>query len=110
MRRHRRFQLGKWLKSSLGLTQLGWSIDYRIYDPEVDGKPKIDHLREMLTNAHYQKKLPFQAILMDIWYASQEVMRHIERLEKAYFCPINLPDQKESGGRRDRKGRAALPR
>jgi len=65
-----------------------WSIDYRIYDPEVDGKTKIDHLREMLTNAHYQKKLPFRAVLMDSWYASREVMRHVEKLDKVYFCPI----------------------
>lgn len=59
-----------------------WSIDYRIYDPEVDGKTKIDHLREMLSGAHYQKKLPFQAVLMDTWYASREVMRHIEKLDE----------------------------
>ncbi len=65
-----------------------WSIDYRIYDPEVDGKTKIDHLREVLSGAHYQKELPFQAVLMDTWYASREVMRHIERLEKVYHCPI----------------------
>lgn len=65
-----------------------WSIDYRIYDPEVDGKTKIDHLREMLSGTHYQKKLPFRAVLMDSWYASREVMRHVEKLDKVYFCPI----------------------
>ena len=65
-----------------------WIIDYRIYDPDADGKSKIDHLREMLTNVHHQKKLPFRAVLMDTWYASRAVMRHIERLEKIYYCPI----------------------
>jgi len=28
-----------------------WIIDYRIYDPDGDGKTKLDHVREMLTNA-----------------------------------------------------------
>lgn len=65
-----------------------WIIDYRIYDPEGDGKSKIDHLREMLTNVHYQKALPYRAVLMDTWYASRGVMRHIERLGKVYYCPI----------------------
>jgi hypothetical protein len=27
-----------------------WLIDYRIYDPEGDGKTKLDHVREMLQN------------------------------------------------------------
>jgi len=27
-----------------------WIIDYRIYDPEDDGKTKLDHMREMLLN------------------------------------------------------------
>lgn len=65
-----------------------WIIDYRIYDPDADGKSKIDHLREMLTNVHYQKELPFRAVLMDTWYASRAVMRHIEKIDKIYYCPI----------------------
>ena len=69
-------------------TDRSWVIDYRVYDPEGDGKTKIDHLREMLTNVHHQKRLPFYAVLMDTWYASRPVMRHIERLEKVYYCPI----------------------
>jgi len=65
-----------------------WVIDYRIYDPETDGKSKIDHLRDMLQNVHHHKQVPFHAVLMDTWYASRQVMRHIERLEKVYYCPI----------------------
>ena len=65
-----------------------WIIDYRIYDPDADGKSKIDHLHEMLTNVCYQKSLPFRAVLMDMWYASRKVMRHIEALKKIYYCPI----------------------
>ena len=42
-----------------------WLIDYRIYDPDGDGKSKLDPVREMLTNVVYQKQLPLQAVLMD---------------------------------------------
>lgn len=42
-----------------------WLIDYRLYDPDGDGKTKLDHVREMLVNPVCQKQLPFQAVLMD---------------------------------------------
>jgi hypothetical protein len=44
-----------------------WIIDYRIYDPDGDGKTKLDHLQDMLTNCMYQKQLQFYAVLMDSW-------------------------------------------
>ncbi len=65
-----------------------WIIDYRIFDPDTDGKSKIDHLHDMLANVHYTKELPFHAVLMDTWYASQKVMKSIEELGKIYYCPI----------------------
>ena len=55
-----------------------WIIDYRIYDPEGDGKTKLDHLRDMLLHSVYQKQLQFQAVLMDTWYATKEIMLTIE--------------------------------
>jgi hypothetical protein len=30
-----------------------WLIDYWIYDPDGDGKSKLDHVQEMLTNVVY---------------------------------------------------------
>ncbi len=65
-----------------------WLIDYRIYDPAGDGKTKLDHLREMLQNVVYEKQLPFQAVLMDGWYATKDVMLYIESLQKVYYCPL----------------------
>ena len=32
-----------------------WIIDYRIYDPDGDGKTKLDHVQEMLVNCVHQK-------------------------------------------------------
>lgn len=33
-----------------------WTIDYRIYAPDEDGKTKLDHVSEMLINAVHQKR------------------------------------------------------
>jgi hypothetical protein len=65
-----------------------WLIDYRIYDPEGDGKTKLDHVREMLRNVAHEKQLSFHAVLMDAWYATKELMLFIESLHKVYYCPL----------------------
>ena len=79
-----------------------WIIDYRIYDPEGDGKSKLDHVKEMLTNLVHHKALPFRTVLMDTWYATRTLMLFIESIGKIYYCPIKnnrLID--DSGGARD---------
>lgn len=67
-----------------------WVIDYRIYDPDGDGKNKLDHVADMLQNLVYSKQLPFVRVLMDSWYAAQnqKLMACIERLGKIYYCPL----------------------
>lgn len=65
-----------------------WIIDYRIYDPEHDGKSKLEHVREMVLNVIHDKQLPFRAVLMDTWYAERKLMLWIERLGKLYYCPL----------------------
>jgi hypothetical protein len=65
-----------------------WIIDYRIYAPESDGKTKLDHVHDMLTNCVYQKQLQFRTVLMDSWYATKDAMLYIEQLGKVYYCPL----------------------
>ena len=65
-----------------------WLLDYRLYDPDGDGKTKLDHVQDMLTNVVYQKELPFYAVLMDTWYATKDLLLFIESLEKIYYCPL----------------------
>ena len=65
-----------------------WIIDYRIYDPDGDGKTKLDHVRDMLSNLVHHKGLCFQRVLMDTWYATRELMLFIESLKKTYYCPL----------------------
>lgn len=75
-----------------------WLIDYRIYDPDGDGKSKLDHVQEMLTNLVYHKQLPFRAVLMDTWYAPKELMLLIGSLHKIYYCPLKDNRQVDDSG------------
>lgn len=65
-----------------------WIIDYRIFDPEGDGKTKLDHVRDMLTSAIADKRVPFTTVLMDTWYATKDLMLFIESVGKIYYCPL----------------------
>jgi hypothetical protein len=75
-----------------------WIIDYRLYDPEGDGKSKLDHLRDMLRNCVYHKQLQFYAVLMDTWYAAKDEMLYIEQLHKVYYCPLKDNRQVDDSG------------
>jgi len=65
-----------------------WVIDYRLFDPERDGKSKIDHLLDMWRTIIHVEQLPFRTVLMDSWYASMKVMKTIEQAGKIYYCPL----------------------
>src|SRR5712691_4242740 len=75
-----------------------WLIDYRIYDPDGDGKSKLDYVRDMLINIVYQKQLPCEAVLMDTWYATRDLMLFIESLRKFYYCPLKDNRQVDDSG------------
>lgn len=82
-----------------------WLIDYRIYDPAGDGYSKLDHVRQMLSHSVYHKQLPFQAVLMDTWYATKDLMLFIESLQKVYYCPLKDNRQVD-----DSRGQSAYQR
>ncbi|MBD2595516.1 transposase [Nostoc spongiaeforme FACHB-130] len=65
-----------------------WVIDYRIFNPDADGKTKIDHVKDMLQNLVYHKLLPFDTVLMDTWYAVHSLMLYIDASDKIYYCPL----------------------
>ncbi|HSX80362.1 MAG TPA: transposase [Candidatus Saccharimonadia bacterium] len=75
-----------------------WLRDSRIYDPEGDGKSKLDHGREMLANVVYQKPLPVQAVLMDTWYATKDFMLFIASFSQIYSCPLQANRQVDDSG------------
>lgn len=66
-----------------------WMIDFRIFDPDKDGKTKIDHLMDMLDNLHYHKNIKYKSILVDSWYSTKKIMLFIDKeLKKIFYCPL----------------------
>ena len=65
-----------------------WIVDYRIFDPDGDGKTKPDHVKDMLLGLVAGKGMAFNRVLMDSWYATKELMLFIETLGKLYYCPL----------------------
>jgi hypothetical protein len=78
-----------------------WVIDYRIFDPDADGKTKLDHVREMLGSVGH-RGVAFETVLMDSWYATKDLlMLLIEEMQKKYYCPLKSNRQvDDSGGER----------
>jgi hypothetical protein len=64
-----------------------WLIDYRIFSPQTDGKTKLDHLQDMLKSAK-NRQIPFQTLLMDSWYATNEIFKYLIGEHKHFYCPI----------------------
>jgi len=64
-----------------------WVLDYRIFDPDTDGKTKLDHVADMLKSA-LRRPVLFRTVLMDTWYATTAMMRRIHDLKRVFFCPI----------------------
>jgi hypothetical protein len=69
-------------------TEQFWVIDYRIFDPDRDGRSKLDHVLDMWQTIVYVEKLPFRIVLMDSWYATMNLMKTIEKAGKIYYCPL----------------------
>jgi hypothetical protein len=68
-------------------------IDYRVYDPQRDGRSKLDQLHDMWHTIVQVDQLPFRTVLMDSWYATMPVMKAIEQAGKVYYCPLKANRQ-----------------
>jgi hypothetical protein len=69
------------------------AIDWRLFEPDTDGKTKVDHVEEMLKNAHHHKALSYRAVLMDTWYATKRLMLFIDKeLNRIFYCPLKIKD------------------
>lgn len=62
-------------------------IDYRIFDPDRDGKSKLDHVAEMLDSID-RRQIAFGTVLMDSWYATTALMTRLIKAGKFFYCPI----------------------
>ena len=63
-------------------------IDYRIYDPDGDGKTKNDHFREMLVRTKGDKGIKARTALFDAWYAGVDNLKLIRRLEMFFVTTL----------------------
>lgn len=64
-----------------------WLLDYRLFAPEVDGKDKHAHVRDMLTQLGV-RQLAYRTVLMDTWYATTEVFKWLMKEKKLFYCPL----------------------
>ena len=65
-------------------------IDYRIYDPETDGKSKLTYVKEMLSLLVYHKHLLFSTVLMDSLYATKDLMLLTDCSQSYRLCYAGL--------------------
>lgn len=65
-----------------------YPIDYRIYDPDADGKTKNEHFREMLVHAVADKLIKARTVLFDSWYAGADNLKLIHRLGLIFFTTL----------------------
>ncbi len=75
------------------------TLDYRVYDPDTDKKTKIDHVEEMILSVVNNKKIPFNTVLMDSWYATKRLMWLIDNMGKIYYCPLKINRLVDDTGR-----------
>ena len=78
-------------------TEHFWVVDYRIFDPDTDGKTKLDHVKEMLRSVEH-RRLEFRAVLMDTWYATKDLMLFIDGMKKTFYCPLRSNRQIDDSG------------
>jgi Transposase DDE domain len=64
-----------------------WVLDYRIFDPDRDGKTKLDHVNEMLSLAE-KRGVQYKTALMDSWYATTQLMTRLHQAGKLFYCPL----------------------
>jgi len=74
-----------------------WLIDYRIFNPEQDGKSKIDHVLQML-NQLSARQISYQTVLIDSWYAVADLFKWVIAQGKTFYCPIKSNRKVDDSG------------
>lgn len=79
-----------------------WVLDYRLYDPDTDGKTKLDHVADMLHSLR-EREIAFQTVLMDSWYATKDLMLAIDGSSssssgKTFYCPLKSDRMVDDSG------------
>jgi len=56
-----------------------YPVNYRVYNPDADGKTKNDHFQEMFKQAVSSQQIRGRNIAFDSWYASVDNLKMIHR-------------------------------
>jgi hypothetical protein len=85
-----------------------FALDYRIFDPERDGKSKLDHVKDILDGLE-RRNTPYGYVLMDSWYAVAWLMHYIDGLGRIYYCPLKSNRLADDSGNPDGGRKAYKP-
>lgn len=65
-----------------------YPVNYRVYNPDSDGKTKNDHFQEMCRQANEQQEIKARNIAFDSWYASAENLKLIHRSDWTFYTNL----------------------
>lgn len=65
-----------------------YPINYRVYNPDADGKTKNDHFAEMFRQAKEKQEIKARNIAFDSWYASVENLKMIHRSGWTFYTNL----------------------
>jgi hypothetical protein len=65
-----------------------YPINYRVYNPDSDGKTKNDHFQEMFRQAISNQAIKARNIAFDSWYASVENLKMIHRSGWTFYTNL----------------------
>ena len=65
-----------------------YPINYRVYNPDEDGKTKNEHFREMFVQASWSQQIRARNIAFDSWYASSDNLKLIRRSGWKFYTTL----------------------
>jgi hypothetical protein len=65
-----------------------YPVNYRIYNPDGDGKSKNEHFQEMFTQAVEKQEIKARNIAFDSWYASVDNLKMIHRSGWTFYTNV----------------------
>ena len=65
-----------------------YPVNYRVYNPDADGKTKNDHFQEMFRQAIEKQAIKARNIAFDSWYASVDNLKMIHRSGWTFYTNL----------------------
>ena len=65
-----------------------YPVNYRVYNPDEDGKTKNEHFREMFVQANESQQIKARNIAFDSWYGSADNLKLIHRSGWTFYTNL----------------------